>query len=157
MGEVYQVSTRWAAGTFGPGRPGGGEEGLAILVSSHPIAESHGSRELPEARADRAPHPASRPGSTPRPGRCGVTPPTCTIASTDGVARERPGGRHRRRSASDLVRAPTAPHSSCAATSTHSPDADEIRFLRGLCTPLAGRRTHFQDAWLRVHPGASSA
>ncbi|HYU15545.1 MAG TPA: hypothetical protein VEL05_05730, partial [Candidatus Acidoferrum sp.] len=32
------------------------------------------------------------------------------------------------------------------------PDADEIRFLRGLCT-LAGRRTHFQDAWLRAHPG----
>ena len=32
------------------------------------------------------------------------------------------------------------------------PDADEIRFLRGLTT-LGGRRTHFQDAWLRVHPG----
>ena len=31
------------------------------------------------------------------------------------------------------------------------PDADEIRFLRGLCT-LSGRRTHFQDAWLRARP-----
>jgi len=29
-------------------------------------------------------------------------------------------------------------------------DSDEIRFLRGLTT-LAGRRTHFQDAWLRRH------
>jgi endonuclease/exonuclease/phosphatase family metal-dependent hydrolase len=29
-------------------------------------------------------------------------------------------------------------------------DSDEIRFLRGLTT-LAGRRTHFQDAWLRLH------
>src|SRR5581483_10805525 len=31
-----------------------------------------------------------------------------------------------------------------------TPDSDEIRFLRGLHT-LAGRRTHFQDAWLRLH------
>ena len=29
-------------------------------------------------------------------------------------------------------------------------DSDEIRFLRGLTT-LGGRRTHFQDAWLRLH------
>ena len=29
-------------------------------------------------------------------------------------------------------------------------DSDEIRFLRGLTT-LDGRRTHFQDAWLRLH------
>ena len=33
------------------------------------------------------------------------------------------------------------------------PEADEIRFLRGLTT-LAGRRTHFQDAWLRARPDA---
>src|SRR4029453_4709396 len=31
-----------------------------------------------------------------------------------------------------------------------TPDSDEIRFLRGLTT-LDGRRTHFQDAWLRLH------
>jgi endonuclease/exonuclease/phosphatase family metal-dependent hydrolase len=31
-----------------------------------------------------------------------------------------------------------------------TPDSDEIRFLRGLTT-LAKRRTHFQDAWLRLH------
>ena len=30
------------------------------------------------------------------------------------------------------------------------PDSDEMRFLRGLTT-LGGRRTHFQDAWLRLH------
>jgi endonuclease/exonuclease/phosphatase family metal-dependent hydrolase len=29
-------------------------------------------------------------------------------------------------------------------------DSDEIRFLRGLTT-LRGTRTHFQDAWLRLH------
>jgi endonuclease/exonuclease/phosphatase family metal-dependent hydrolase len=32
-----------------------------------------------------------------------------------------------------------------------TPDSDEMRFLRGLCT-LEGRRTHWQDAWLRMHP-----
>lgn len=31
-----------------------------------------------------------------------------------------------------------------------TPDSDEIRFLRGLTT-LGGRRTHWQDAWLRLH------
>ena len=31
-----------------------------------------------------------------------------------------------------------------------TPDSDEMRFLRGLTT-LEGRRTHFQDAWLRLH------
>jgi endonuclease/exonuclease/phosphatase family metal-dependent hydrolase len=31
-----------------------------------------------------------------------------------------------------------------------TPDSDEIRFMRGLTT-LANRRTHFQDAWLRLH------
>jgi endonuclease/exonuclease/phosphatase family metal-dependent hydrolase len=31
-----------------------------------------------------------------------------------------------------------------------TPDSDEIRFLRGLTT-LDGKRTHWQDAWLRLH------
>src|SRR5690242_11334967 len=34
-----------------------------------------------------------------------------------------------------------------------TPDSDEIRFLRGLTT-LAGKRTHFQDAWMRIHGNA---
>jgi len=34
-----------------------------------------------------------------------------------------------------------------------TPDHDEIRFLRGLTT-LAGRRTHYQDAFMRIHPDA---
>jgi endonuclease/exonuclease/phosphatase family metal-dependent hydrolase len=32
------------------------------------------------------------------------------------------------------------------------PEADEIRWLRGMVT-LSGRRTYFQDAWDRLHPG----
>jgi endonuclease/exonuclease/phosphatase family metal-dependent hydrolase len=31
------------------------------------------------------------------------------------------------------------------------PEADEIRWLRGLCT-LGGRRVYYQDAWLAAHP-----
>lgn len=32
------------------------------------------------------------------------------------------------------------------------PESDEIRWLRGQVT-IAGRRTYFQDAWERLHPG----
>jgi endonuclease/exonuclease/phosphatase family metal-dependent hydrolase len=32
------------------------------------------------------------------------------------------------------------------------PESDEMRFMRGLAT-LGGRRTHYQDAWERTHPG----
>jgi endonuclease/exonuclease/phosphatase family metal-dependent hydrolase len=32
------------------------------------------------------------------------------------------------------------------------PEADEIRWLRGLVS-LSGRRTYYQDAWDRLHPG----
>lgn len=35
-----------------------------------------------------------------------------------------------------------------------TPDSDEMRFLRGLTT-LSDLRTHFQDAWLRLHPEPS--
>jgi endonuclease/exonuclease/phosphatase family metal-dependent hydrolase len=34
------------------------------------------------------------------------------------------------------------------------PEADEMRFLRGLHT-LEGRRTHYQDAWDRLHPAGA--
>jgi len=32
------------------------------------------------------------------------------------------------------------------------PESDEIRWLRGQVS-LAGRRTYYQDAWERLHPG----
>lgn len=32
-----------------------------------------------------------------------------------------------------------------------TPEHDEMRFLRGLCT-IGGRRTYWQDAFLRIHP-----
>jgi len=33
-----------------------------------------------------------------------------------------------------------------------APEADEIRWLKGMTT-LAGRRVYYQDAWAAVHPG----
>lgn len=43
----------------------------------------------------------------------------------------------------------TAPHILCGDMNA-TPDSDEMRFLRGLTT-LEDRRTHWQDAWLRLH------
>ena len=60
------------------------------------------------------------------------------------------GARDRRRdpraAAATTTRAPQILCGDFNAT----PDSDEMRFLRGLTT-LDGRRTHFQDAWLRLH------
>ena len=68
----------------------------------------------------------------------------------DGLARE-----HQVVAVDDAIRAlgrgnTDAPQILCGDLNA-TPDADEVRFLRGLCT-LAGRRTHWQDAWLRLHP-----
>jgi hypothetical protein len=40
---------------------------------------------------------------------------------------------------------------SCAATSTPAPTATSCGSCAA-CTTLGGRRTHFQDAWLRLPP-----
>jgi len=49
-----------------------------------------------------------------------------------------------------LGRDATSPPQILCGDFNATPDSDEIRFLRGLTT-LGGRRTHFQDAWLRLH------
>jgi endonuclease/exonuclease/phosphatase family metal-dependent hydrolase len=68
---------------------------------------------------------------------------------TDGIARE-----HQVVAIADAIRAcgrePTDPPQILCGDFNATPDSDEIRYLRGLHT-LAGRRTHFQDAWLRLH------
>ncbi len=48
------------------------------------------------------------------------------------------------------LRTDTSPPQILCGDMNATPDSDEMRFLRGLTT-LAGRRTHFQDAWLRLH------
>ncbi len=48
------------------------------------------------------------------------------------------------------LRSDTSPPQILCGDMNATPDSDEMRFLRGLTT-LGGRRTHFQDAWLRLH------
>ena len=49
------------------------------------------------------------------------------------------------------LRTDTSPPQILCGDMNATPDSDEMRFLRGLTT-LDRRRTHFQDAWLRLHP-----
>jgi endonuclease/exonuclease/phosphatase family metal-dependent hydrolase len=144
---AYETAVRWSDGDFGPGSLGG-QEGLAIL-SRHPIVE-RASTPLPEARktearillSARIAHPAA----------------TLWVHTThlhyrldDGMAREAQvvaideAVRARGRELAD-------PPQIVFGDFNAPPESDEMRYLRGLTT-LAKRRTHFQDAWLRVHPG----
>jgi endonuclease/exonuclease/phosphatase family metal-dependent hydrolase len=144
MASVYQPAVRWNDGDFGPGRPGG-EEGLALL-SRLPILE-HRAMPLPQARPTEARILLSaRIQTAAGPVWCHTT--HLHYRLDDGLAREEQvvaideAVRGFGRGPDDL------PQLLCGDFNA-PPDADEIRFLRGLCT-LAGRRTHFQDAWLRV-------
>ena len=146
MARVYEVAVSWADGAFGPGRPGG-EEGLALL-SRQGIAE-HRATRLPEARPTEARILLSaRLTTAAGPMWCHTT--HLHYRLDDGLAREKQVlvidevVRSLGREAGDL------PQIVCGDFNA-PPDADEIRFLRGLTT-LGGRRTHFQDAWLRAHP-----
>ncbi len=124
------------------------QEGLAIL-SRFPILE-HRILPLPEARPNESRILLSARLDTPAgPIWCHTT--HLHYRLDDGVARER------QVCAIDaairaLGREPTdAPQILCGDFNA-TPDSDEMRFLRGLHT-LAGRRTHWQDAWLRLHDG----
>ena len=142
---VYAPSLRWDDGAFGPGRPGG-EEGVAIL-SRWPVLEQR-ALPLPELRATEGRVLLSARLDTPA-GAMWFHTTHLHYRLDDGVAREaqvvaidaaiRACGRGN----------DDAPQVLCGDFNA-TPDSDEMRFVRGLCT-LSGRRTHFQDAWLRLH------
>lgn len=147
--HVYEVALRWKDNDFFPGYPGG-EEGLAIL-SRHPIA-AHRWMRLPEARPLEARILLSARVETP------VGPVWCHTTHLhyrldDGLAREKQVV-----AIDEAIKAvaieehPGTVQLLCGDFNA-TPDHDEIRFLRGLTT-LAGRRTHYQDAFLRMHPGS---
>jgi endonuclease/exonuclease/phosphatase family metal-dependent hydrolase len=131
---------------FAPATPfGGGNEGLAIL-SRFPIAE-HEVLELPHAEpSERRILLSARIEN----GASGAWVNTTHLnyRLTHGLQRE------------DQVRAIETKLSARTSDAPQvlmgdfnaRPDADEIRFLRGLTT-LDGRRAYFQDAWQRLHPG----
>lgn len=131
---------------FAPATPiGGGQEGLALLTRD-PIVEE-ASLELPHAEPrERRVLLSARIQS----GRSSVWIHTTHLnyRLTHGKQRE------------DQVQAIGA---SLAGRTTDAPqilmgdfnarpESDEIRWLHGLVT-LGGRRTYFQDAWERLHPG----
>lgn len=144
MTAVYARASSWSDGEHGYATAG--EEGLAIL-SKAPLAD-HRALVLPEARpADTRILLSGRIATAG--GPIWVHTTHLHYRLDDGVAREQ------------QVVAIDAAIRACGREATDSPqilcgdfnatpDSDEIRFLRGLHT-LEGRRTHFQDAWLRLH------
>ena len=140
----YQVASTWLAGEHGMKTDG--EEGLAIISREKLVAH----RVLPL--------PGSAPGDprillsgqvTTAGGPVWIHTTHLNYRLDDGVAREQQVDaidaeiRAIGRGSTD------APQLLCGDFNA-TPDSDEIRFLRGLTT-LANRRTHFQDAWLRLH------
>ena len=143
MHAHYAKACDWPDGAWGPGSKAG-EQGLAIL-SREPLAE-HRVLELPDPR----------PGDvrillSGKLGDIWVHTTHLHYKLDDGVARER------QVAAIDAAirahRDNTSPPQVLCGDFNATPDSDEIRFLRGLTT-LDSRRTHFQDAWMRIHGNA---
>jgi endonuclease/exonuclease/phosphatase family metal-dependent hydrolase len=142
MTARYAVAVRWGDGEHA-GLPAG-EEGLAVIA-----------RSVRETRVVALPDP--RPGDArillsasidSAGGPIWVHTTHLHYRLDDGVARERQVV-----AIDDAIRAlgrhaDSAPQILCGDFNATA-DSDEIRFLRGLTT-LDGRRTHFQDAWLRL-------
>ena len=139
MHAHYAKACDWPAGAWGPGSKAG-EQGLAI-VSRAPLAETC-VLELPD----------------PRPGDVRILlsgkvddnwvhTTHLHYKLDDGLARERQvlaiDAEIRAR------RDNTSPPQILCGDFYATADSDESRFLRGRTT-LEGRRTHFQDAWLRL-------
>jgi endonuclease/exonuclease/phosphatase family metal-dependent hydrolase len=144
MTVAHEVTLRWADDAFHPGHAGG-QEGLAIL-SRHPIGEQR-AVELPEARPlERRILLSARIDGPSGPIWCHTTHLHWRL--TDGIARERQVV-----AIDDAIRgmANGSPQLLCGDFNA-TPDHDEIRFLLGQHT-LAGRRTHYQDAYARARPG----
>ena len=144
MHAVYETSCRWREGEY-EGLPSG-QEGLAIVSRHKPLSSQR--LELPHGRVGETRQLLSvqlPTGSDP----VWVHTTHLHYRLDDGVAREaqvlaideaiRKLGRDKT----------SAPQILCGDFNA-TPDSDEMRFLRGLTT-LEGRRTHFQDAWLRHH------
>ena len=142
---LYVPSMRWADGAFGPGTRGG-EEGLAI-ISRLPIVERRALR-LPEARPTEARLLLSARLATGA-GPIWVHTTHLHYRLDDGAARAAQVIAIDQ-AIRDCGRGNDDPPQVLAGDFNATPDADELRFLRGL-TSLAGRRTHFQDAWRRCH------
>ena len=141
MTAHYETAVAWETS---PALPGG-QEGLAVIARA--IHETR-VEALPEARPSEGRILLSAAVATPA-GSIWVHNTHLHYRLDDGVARERQVV-----AIDDAIRRfgrerDSPPQILCGDFNATA-DSDEIRFLRGLTT-LAGRRTHFQDAWLRLH------
>ena len=143
MTAHYEVAVAWGDGEYA-GLPAG-QEGLAVIARS--IA---GTRvlALPEPRSGELRILLSARVETAG-GPIWVHTTHLHYRLDDGLARE-----HQVLAIDEAIRGlgrdhDSAPQVLCGDFNATA-DSDEIRFLRGLTT-LGGRRTHFQDAWLRLH------
>ena len=152
MHAHYAKACAWDDGDYGGLH--GGQEGLAIL-SRAPLLETR-VLALPEPRPGDARILLSALVATDG-GPIWVHTTHLHYRLDDGVAREQQVARDRRRDPRVGRDNTSAPQILCGDFNA-TPDSDEMRFLRGLTT-LGGRRTHFQDAWLRLHrePGPATA
>jgi endonuclease/exonuclease/phosphatase family metal-dependent hydrolase len=145
LGEALGLTARYAVGvTWEDGARPAGQEGLAILARS--IGETR-VLPLPEPRPADTRILLSAAVETDG-GPIWIHTAHLHYRLDDGLARE-----HQVLAIDDAIRAhrsnDSAPQILCGDFNATA-DSDELRFLRGLTT-LAGRRTHFQDAWLRLH------
>jgi endonuclease/exonuclease/phosphatase family metal-dependent hydrolase len=143
MAAHYAVAVAWDDGEHAA-MPAG-QEGLAVIARS--IRETR-VLPLPEPRPADARILLSASIDTPG-GPIWVHTAHLHYRLDDGLARE-----HQVLAIDDAIRAlgrtnDSPPQILCGDFNATA-DSDEIRFLRGLTT-LGGRRTHFQDAWLRLH------
>ena len=146
MHAEYAEACAWEEETWGAGTPAG-SQGLAILTRT----------PLLDVRVLELPQP--RPGDVRilLSGQIATSSEPVWVHTThlhyrldDGLAREEQVlaiDRELRGLGRDKDSSPQILCGDFNAT----PDSDELRFMRGLTT-LDGRRTHFQDAWLRIHP-----
>jgi endonuclease/exonuclease/phosphatase family metal-dependent hydrolase len=144
MHAHYARSCSWQAGEGG--MPTAGEQGLAIITREPLLDTRHVALPDPRPADSRALFSGLVPTAA---APVWVHTTHLHYRLDDGVAREkqvlaidaamRALGRDK----------DSAPQILCGDMNA-TPDSDEMRFLRGLTT-LDGRRTHFQDAWLRHH------
>lgn len=131
---------------FAPATPiGGGQEGLAIL-SRAPILEHH-VLELPHAQPTERRILLSACVSL-EPGSAWVHTSHLNYRLGHGKQRED----QVQAIEGSLASRPSDRPQVLMGDFNARPESDEIRWLRGQVT-LGGRRTYFQDAWERVHPG----
>lgn len=142
MAMHYAVAVEWEDGAHA--KLPAGQEGLAILAKT-----IHEARvlPLPEPRVADARILLSAQVAT-EGGPVWIHTTHLHYRLDDGLARE-----HQVLAIDEAIRAlrtDTSPPQILCGDMNATPDSDEMRFLRGLTT-LGGRRTHFQDAWLRLH------